>query len=157
MWETCFYQSAKVATFLLITISRYSKDNLIYLKQLLKISCVVDVKTLRPFIVMLYVLSKVGELSDDEFTYLLPLCTSKETTDEIIGCFDDVRKGQKTVNDIIISRLFSMPNYKEAYALFLSQEQVDEDLICEIGINRKSRVATIKSIIRYIKLCMRFI
>lgn len=115
------------------------KDSFIYLKQLLKTSCVVDTDTVRPLIVMLYVLSKVGELSDDEFKYLLPLCTSKKTTDEIICCIDDVRKGQKTIDDIIISRLFSMENYKEAYGMFLSQEQVDEDLICEIGINRKSR------------------
>ncbi len=115
------------------------KDSFIYLKQLLKTSCVVDTDTVRPLIVMLYVLSKVGELSDDEFTYLLPLCTSKETTDEIICCIGDIRKGQKTIDDIIISRLMSMDNYKEALSLLLSKDIVDNDLICEIGINRKSR------------------
>ena len=115
------------------------KDSFIYLKQLLKTSCVVDGNTVRPIIVLLYLLSKLGELSADEFTYLLPLCTSKETTDEIITCIDDIKNGQETVDDVIVSRLLSMDNYKEALSLLLSLEKVDENLICEIGINRKSR------------------
>ena len=115
------------------------KDSFMYLKQLLKTSCVVDSNTVRPLIVLLYLLSKLGELSSDEFTYLLPLCTSKETTDEIITCIDDINNGQKTVDDVIVSRLLSMDNYKEALSLLLSRENVDENLICEIGINRKSR------------------
>ena len=115
------------------------KDSFIYLKQLLKTSCVVDGNTVRPLIVLLYLLSKLEELSTDEFTYLPPLCTSKETTDEIIACIDDIKNEQKTVDDVIVSRLLSMDNYKEALSLLLSREKVDENLICEIGINRKSR------------------
>ncbi len=115
------------------------KDSFIYLKQLLKTPCVVDGNTVRPLIVLLYLLSKLEELSTDEFTYLLPLCTSKETTDEIIACIDDIKNEQKTVDDVIVSRLLSMDNYKEALSLLLSREKVDENLICEIGINRKSR------------------
>lgn len=115
------------------------KDSFIYLKQLLKTSCVVDGNTVRPLIVLLYLLSKSGELSTDEFTYLLPLCTSKETTDEIIISIDEIKNGRKTVDDIIVSRLLSMDNYKEALSLLLSQKNVDENLICEIDINRKSR------------------
>lgn len=115
------------------------KDSYIYLKQLLKTSCVVDGNAVRPLIVLLHLLSKLGQLSADEFTYLLPLCTSKETTDEIIACIDDIKNEQKTVDDVIVSRLLSMDNYKEALSLLLSREKVDENLICEIGINRKSR------------------
>ena len=115
------------------------KDSFIYLKQLLKTSCAVEGNTVRPFIVLIYLLSKLGELSADEFTYLLPLCTSKDNTDEIITCIDDIKNGQKNVDDVIVSRLLSMDNYKEALSLLLSGENVDEDLICEIGLNRKSR------------------
>ncbi|MCI8387135.1 MAG: AlwI family type II restriction endonuclease [Clostridiales bacterium] len=115
------------------------KDSFIYLKQLLKMSCKVDTETVRPFIVMLYVLSKVGKMSLDEFTYLLPLCINRETTDEIILRIEDVKSGSTTVDEIIISRLLSMDNYKEAINLFLSAESVDECLICQIGMNRKSR------------------
>ena len=39
------------------------KDSFIYLKQLLKTSCVVDGNTVRPLIVLLYLLSRLGELS----------------------------------------------------------------------------------------------
>ncbi len=115
------------------------KDSFIYLKQLLKTACVVDTDTVRPLIVMLYVLSKVGELSDDEFTYLLPLCTSKEATDEIVKRIGEVKNGITTVDEVIISRLLAMDNYQKARKMFLLTETVDEDLICRIGFNRKSR------------------
>lgn len=115
------------------------KDSFVYLKQLLKMSNPVGENTVRPFIVMLYVLSKVGEISLDHFTYLLPLCISKETTDEIIKRIDDVKSGATTVDDVIISRLLAMSNYQEALKLFLSKKTIDEAVICEIGMNRKSR------------------
>ena len=115
------------------------KDSFVYLKQLLKTSNRVDENPVRPFIVLLYVISQLGEISLDEFTYLLPLCISKETTDEIINHIGDIKKGTTTIDEVIISRLFSMDNYKEALNLFLSADKVSEDLICEIGMNRKSR------------------
>lgn len=115
------------------------KDSFIYLKQLLKTSNQVGENTVRPFIVMLYVLSKVGEISLDHFTYLLPLCISKEATDEIIKCIEDINNGMTTVDKVIISRLLSMDNYQEARKMFLLKGNVDEDLICQIGMNRKSR------------------
>ena len=115
------------------------KDSFIYLKQLLKTSNQVGENTVRPFIVMLYVLSKIGEISLDHFTYLLPLCISKETTDEIIKCIEDINNGMTTVDEVIISRLLSMDNYQEARKMFLLKGTVDEDLICQIGMNRKSR------------------
>lgn len=115
------------------------KDSFVYLKQLLKTFNKVGENTVRPFIVMLYVLSKIGEISLTDFTYLLPLCISKETTDEIIKRIDEIKKSITTVDNVIISRLLSMDNYKEALNLFLVTEMVDEDLICQIGMNRKSR------------------
>lgn len=115
------------------------KDSFVYLKQLLKTFNQVGENTVRPFIVMLYVLSKIGEISLTDFTYLLPLCISKETTDEIIKRIDDVKNGTTTVDDVIISRLLSMGNYKEALNLFLTEKTVNEKLICLIGMNRKSR------------------
>ena len=53
------------------------KDSFIYLKQLLKTFNRVNGNIVRPFIVMLYVISQLGEISLDEFTYLLPLCIIK--------------------------------------------------------------------------------
>ena len=70
------------------------KDSYIYLKQLLKTSVNVGGYTVRPFIVFLYLESKLKYLTYDEFTYLLPLCTDINSTDEIIGGILKARRGQ---------------------------------------------------------------
>lgn len=114
------------------------KDSYIYLKQLLKTSSSIDGNTVRPFIVLLYVLSKVDELSLDEFTYLLPLCTNSENTQSVVDGIEDIRTGTLTIDDFILDRLMGMDNYQAALALLLDNN-VDEDLLCEVGLNRKSR------------------
>ncbi len=114
------------------------KDSYIYLKQLLKTSSSIDGNTVRPFIVLLYVLSKVDELSLDEFTYLLPLCTNSENTQSVVDGIDAIRTGTLTIDDFILDRLMGMDNYQAALALLLDNN-VDENLLCEVGLNRKSR------------------
>lgn len=113
------------------------KDSYIYLKQLLKTSNSIDGNTVRPFIVMLYVLSRVDELSLDEFTYLLPLCTSSENTQNVIDGINSIRTGTSTIDSFILGRLMSMDNYQRALRFFL-ENTVDEDVIRIIGMNRKS-------------------
>ncbi len=114
------------------------KDSFIYLKQFLKSYNFVNGEVVKPFIVTLYVLSKLKYLSIEEYTYLLPLCTNFHYTEKIIENIKLFRKSLKTIDEIIVSRLMDMPNYKEALNKFLTND-VDEDLICEIGLNRKSR------------------
>ena len=114
------------------------KDSYIYLKQLLKTSSSIDGNTVRPFIVLLYVLSKVDELSLDEFTYLLPLCTNSENTQSVVDGIEAIRTGTLTIDDFILDRLMGMDNYQAALALLLDNT-VDENLLCEVGLNRKSR------------------
>lgn len=97
-----------------------------------------DGTVVRPFIVLLYVLSKVGYLLSEEFTYLLPLCTSDEYTEQIIDGIRANRNHSVSVDDIIINRLLEMDNYQAALDKFLSNT-VTENLICEVGLNRKSR------------------
>ena len=46
------------------------KDSYLYFKQLLKTSNEIDGKNVRPFVVFLYVVSKMEYLTYDEFTYL---------------------------------------------------------------------------------------
>ena len=113
------------------------KDSYLYFKQLLKTSNEFEGKTVRPFVVFLYVVSKVEYLTYDEFTYLLPLCVDKETTDKIIECMIASRNGRMNYEDIILSVLMGMDNYISALEL-LQQEEINEELICNIGINRKS-------------------
>ena len=114
------------------------KDSYLYLKQLLKSYNDVNGGCVRPFIVLLYVLSKVDYLSQEEFAYLLPLCTNEDYTEQIIDGIRKRRSGNETVDDIIVSRLMAMDNYQEAMELWMNSN-ITEDLICEVGLNRKSR------------------
>lgn len=114
------------------------KDSYVYLKQLLKTFCSLDGESVRPFLVFVYVLSKVGSLSSDEFTYLLPLCTTRSHTMEILRGIELLRAGRTSVDEIILKRLLAMDNYKQALELFINGE-TGEELLCEIGLNRKSR------------------
>lgn len=115
------------------------KDSYLYFKQLLKTSNDVEGKKIRPFVVFLYVISKVEYLTYEEFTYLLPLCIDKETTNKVIDAILFSRNGNVDFNyeDIILSVLMGMDNYQNALGL-LKKEEVTEELICNIGINRKS-------------------
>lgn len=115
-----------------------AKDSFIYLKQLLKTSYTVEGQTVRPFLVLLYLLSKVDYLALDEYTYLLPLCVGANETDEIIEGIKKLRTNGTTIDNIIINRLMNMNNYNTALDYFIEND-VTESLICEIGLNRKSR------------------
>lgn len=120
-------------------ILKISKDSFIFTKQLLKLSNMqVDNNIVRPYLVLIYLLSKLEYLTDDEFTYLLPLCVSKETTLNIIDCIKRLRNGEMTIDEIILNTVLTLPNYPQAKNLFL-QNSASEELICTIGMNRKSR------------------
>ncbi len=120
-------------------IFRIAKDSFIYLKQMLKTYDNINGKFVRQFIVLLYLLSKLDYLTFEEFTYLLPLCTDKENTEKIIKQIKKFRNGSLSINDIIIKRLMEMDNYKSGFDLLINSSNIDEDIICTIGINRKSR------------------
>jgi len=113
------------------------KDSYLYFKQLLKASNNVDGKNVRPFVVFLYVISKVEYLTNDEFTYLLPLCVDKETTNKVVECILSSRNSNLDYEDIILSVLMGMDNYQRALKM-LQEEEITERLICNVGLNRKS-------------------
>lgn len=118
-------------------ILQIDKDSYIYLKQLLKTSCVVNGKVVRPFIVLVYLLSKLDYLTIDEYTYLLPLCIDEISTQNMVQNIVVLRQGKANIDDIIIDTLMSMRNYKSALDYF-QKNVVTQDLICTIGMNRKS-------------------
>lgn len=119
-------------------IFQIPRDSFIYLKQLLKTSNTVDGSIVRPFIVLLRVLSEFEFITMEEFTYLLPLCIDSHSTEYIIQKIRDLRSNLTTIESVIIDRLMSMDNYQEALSMLLTG-RVSESLICEIGMNRKSR------------------
>ena len=114
-------------------------DSFIYFKQLLKTAIPFENTVVRPYLILVYMLAEFGELSKDEFTYLLPLAINQEKTEQICENIRQIRVGAKTVDDAIISVLSNLTNYIEAEMMFLSAYKITESLIQEIGMNRKSR------------------
>ncbi len=120
-------------------ILRIPADSFIYFKQLLKSSCPFDNDSVRPYVVLAYILSEIGEISKSEFTYLLPLAINKEKTERIVNYIKAIRNETATIEDAIVSIISEMENYQEAKKIFLEAPTVDDVLIQEIGMNRKSR------------------
>ncbi len=115
------------------------KDSFIFLKQLLKSSSPINSQLyVKPLVILIYLLSKVGTLSKDEFTYLLPLCVDSKSTALVFSNLQKIRQKKINIDDVIIKVLLAMPNYNEAKKLLLANK-ASEELICTIGMNRKSR------------------
>ena len=115
-----------------------SQDSYLYLKQLLKTSNKVGQNVVRPFVIFLYVINKLEYLTYDEFTYLLPLCVDKNTTNMIVEAIKKSRNtGHNDYENIILTVLMKMDNYQTALEQ-LKSGVLTEELICHIGINRKS-------------------
>ena len=115
-----------------------NKDSFIYLKQLLKTSIDVSGSMVRPFIAVVKCLTELEFLSYDEFTYFVPLIRDDESAKQIISDIKLYREGKILPEDIIYKRLIQMENYKLAREKFIASD-VDENLICLVGMNRKSR------------------
>ena len=115
-----------------------SKDSYVYLKQLLKTFVKTDGVYVRPFVVVLYLLSKLDYLTYEEFTFLAPLCTSVEITERIIEDIRAIRRGEKSKEQIIVQVMMTKENYQRAYQVLMECD-ANEYIITQIGLNRKSR------------------
>ena len=123
-----------------------SKDSYRYFLQLLKAEKNVSGKTVRPFVLFCYLMNRItpvdGEvfLTREEFGSLMTLCVDQNTTDKIVAAINQSRKNKKPVDidAVIVSILLGMDNYQKALTEFLAAEVVNEQLICKIGMNRKS-------------------
>ena len=85
-------------------------DSFIYFKQLLKTSLTIDRATVRPFIVTIYLIEKLGGLSYEEFTYILPLITNRDGAMKTISDIQNLRNNTTSIDSIISERLMSMQN-----------------------------------------------
>lgn len=113
------------------------KDSYIYLKQLLKTENLVEGNRVRPFVVFLSVLLQMDfYLTFEEFTYLLPLCIHPSITKEMVCKMKEMRAGAVSVDEILLSRLMEMDNYCRALEYLQISYEVNEEIICEIGMNR---------------------
>lgn len=118
-------------------ILQVDNDSYIFFKQLLKTTVNVDGQIVNPYLVVAGLLQKFGKLTKEEFTYLAPLVISQESFNAITNNISLLRNGQSNIDDIIFERLMSMDNYIEALDYFL-QNQVTEQVILKVGMNRKS-------------------
>ena len=114
-------------------------DSFIYFKQLLKTSLQIDESTVRPFLVTIYLIIKLGGLSYEEFTYLLPLSIDRKTSLQAVDNIRALRSNKLNIDEIIFARLMTRENYKLALKYFLKAKVVTADTLAKIGINRKSR------------------
>ncbi len=114
------------------------KDSFIYLKQLLKLSYEINGEIIRPFVVFIKLLLEHEYLSYDEFIYLVPLCTSEENTKFICSKITNIRNHKTTFDEVLEDYIMSFENYKTALDYFQNNE-VTQDVILDIGMNRKSR------------------
>lgn len=118
-------------------------DSFIYFQQLLKASVEINKGNfVRPFIVLLRLLHTFGNLREDEFKYLFPLCIDEKTTSFVEQCIDqirDFRKSSPTIDGVIVRVFMQQNNYQKALDYFINEETVTEDTFCVVGMNRKSK------------------
>ena len=112
------------------------KDSYIYFKQLLKTTYRLQEDFVRPYLITGTVLNRCDDyLTDDEFTYFLPLCINKKITDNVIDYIIQYRAGEISIDEVIADVVLTRYSYPEALEFFLSSSQSDEDIMT-IGMNR---------------------
>ena len=113
------------------------KDSELYLRQLIKLSDANTGGLIRPFLIVVYLLSNLEYFTYDEFKYLLPLCISADTTEKILNSIRALREGRSSIDDIIVDHLLERSNYREGLNRFILNP-FSESLLLSIGMNRKS-------------------
>ncbi|MBD5145938.1 MAG: AlwI family type II restriction endonuclease [Ruminococcus sp.] len=112
------------------------KDSYIYFKQLLKTTYRLQEDFVRPYLITGTVLNRCDDyLTDDEFTYFLPLCINRKITDNVIDYIIQYRAGEISIDEVIADVVLTRYSYPEALEFFLSSSQSDEDIMT-IGMNR---------------------
>ena len=116
-------------------------DSFLYLKQLLKYE--IDGRdynefNIKPIVSIIYAISQMGHLTEEEFTFLLPLCKNTDEVIETVELIKELRQQKTTISAIIRHRILSMDNYKELLNTFLSSTTINLDLMEELNCDRKS-------------------
>ncbi len=114
-----------------------SKRNFFYLNQLTKTTISTDGKSIRPFFVLAHLLNSHDYLTLDEFKYLLPLAMDPASLAIVHAGIVGTRAGTTSVEDVIVDALRANTNFDSARAKFM-REEVSIQLICDVGMNRKS-------------------
>lgn len=113
------------------------EDSYCYLLQFLKLQINSDGLKIKPFIALIYMLEKLDYLTNEEFTYLLPLCKNKY---DVIKMVNDIKYNRQglDLDAIIINKIYDMGNYIKVLEEFSKNYPVTEKTFEIIGMNRKS-------------------
>lgn len=115
------------------------KDSFIYLKQLLKMQKVGTNMEVKPFIVLIFLLTNLKYLTREEFTYLLPLCIKNSDAKSMVETIKKLRNNEITIEDVIYSKMSVMDNYIEALE-YLNTNSIDTlEKFAKVDMNRKSK------------------
>lgn len=116
-------------------------DSYVYLRQLLKTSINIGDETVRPYIVLSKLLCDLDYLSFGEFKYLLPICSSDASTTHIIEKIRFFREtGATDINTVVYDTLMLLESYRVAHKVFTEYKgTMTEEVLCAVGMNRKSR------------------
>lgn len=113
-------------------------DSYIYLKQILKTAYPIQDGYVRPFLVTGKLIKACdGYLSDDEFTYLLPLCVDEDILEDMVEKIHLLRSGQTTIDRIICDTVLNRYNYPDAVDYLVHSDKSPDDIMI-VGMNRKS-------------------
>lgn len=115
-----------------------ARDSYLYMHQLLKTSYTINRQPVRPYIILLYLLSQVEYLTPEEFTYLLPLCITPVMTASMPATIRALRRGDCSIDQVLTDVIARLDNYQTAWQRF-RDEHPSEELFMEVGFNRKSR------------------
>ena len=115
------------------------KDSFIYLKQLLKMQKVGTNMEVKPFIVLIYLLTNLKYLTREEFTYLLPLCIKNADAKSMAYIIEKLRNNETTIEDIIYSKMSAMDNYIEALEYMNTNPMDTLEKFAKVDMNRKSK------------------
>lgn len=114
-----------------------ARDSYLYMKQLLKAAVTVRGQVVRPYVVVLWLLSRLGYLTREEFTCLAPLCISREAALRVERDIHAVRARRMTIDQALMNPLWQLESYRRAWTLWHNHEP-DEALLRAISFNRKS-------------------
>lgn len=119
-------------------------DSYIYLLQLLKFSATIENSQVsltnsnfKPFVRLIRLLCHFDYLTQAEFTYLIPLLHYNNTENQLITDIQALRNHEKTIDEILLTVIRSMPNYQEAFKYFENQATITLNDISTINMSRK--------------------
>lgn len=120
-------------------------DSYIYLLQLLKFTATIEnseinlvSSSFKPFIRLIHLLCQFEYLTQDEFTYLVPLLHYNNAENQLIVDIQTLRNHEKTIDEILLDVILSMPNYQEAFKFFKNTTHVTLSDITTMNMSRKS-------------------